>query len=82
MGLVLACLVRILHDDWSIRLGENRPDGVLKHLAAILIYDGVYVVLNVHLKLRNYSGAFSTIKQQKEVYKVSYVINYSDKKRT
>ena len=26
MGLVLACVVRILHDDWSIRLGENRPD--------------------------------------------------------
>ena len=26
----------ILHDDWSIRLGENRPDSVLKHLAAML----------------------------------------------
>ena len=36
MGLVLACVVRTLHDDWSIRLGENRPDRVLEHLAAML----------------------------------------------
>ena len=36
MGLVLACVVRILHDDWSIRLGENRTDGVRQHLAAML----------------------------------------------
>ena len=28
----------ILHDDWSIRLGENRPDRVLKHLAATLVH--------------------------------------------
>ena len=27
----------ILHDDWSIRLGENRPDRALKHLAAMLV---------------------------------------------
>ena len=26
----------ILHDDWLIKLGENRPDRVLKHLAAML----------------------------------------------
>ena len=26
----------ILHDDWSIRLGENRPDWTLKHLVAML----------------------------------------------
>ena len=26
MGLVLACVVRTLHDDWSFRLGENRSD--------------------------------------------------------
>ena len=25
----------ILHADWSIRLGENGPDSVLKHLAAM-----------------------------------------------
>ena len=36
MGLVLACAVRILHDDWPIRLGENGPDRVFKHLAAML----------------------------------------------
>ena len=36
MGLVLACMVRIVLDDWSIRLGENRPDRVLKQLAAML----------------------------------------------
>ena len=35
-GLVLASVVRILHDDWPIRLGENRPDRVLKHLSAVL----------------------------------------------
>ena len=28
----------ILHDDWLIRLGENRPDKALKHLAAMLWY--------------------------------------------
>ena len=28
-------MVRILHDDWSIRLGENRSDQPLKHLAAM-----------------------------------------------
>ena len=27
----------ILLDDWSIRLGENRTDRVLKHLAATLV---------------------------------------------
>ena len=26
----------IFHADWSIRLGENRPDRALKHLAAML----------------------------------------------
>ena len=29
-------MVRILHDDSSIRLGENRSDQTLKHLAAKL----------------------------------------------
>ena len=29
-------MVRILHDDWSIRLGENTPDQTLKHLAGML----------------------------------------------
>ena len=37
MGLVLGCMVRILHDDRSIRLGQNRPDRVLKHLVAMLL---------------------------------------------
>ena len=27
----------ILHDDWSIRLGENRPNRALMHLAAMLV---------------------------------------------
>ena len=26
----------ILHDDWSITLGENRPDGAFKHLKDML----------------------------------------------
>ena len=37
LDLVLACVVRILHDDWLSSLGENRPYSVLKHLAAMLI---------------------------------------------
>ena len=40
MGLnlaVAACVVRILHDDWSIRLGENISEQALKHLAAVLL---------------------------------------------
>ena len=37
MGLVLVFVVRILHGDWLIRLGEKRPDRALKHLAAMLI---------------------------------------------
>ena len=37
-GLVSTFVVRIWHDDWSIRLGDNRPDKVLKHLAAMLTY--------------------------------------------
>ena len=31
-------MVIILHDDWSIILGENRSDQPLKHLAAILTF--------------------------------------------
>ena len=33
----------ILHDDWSIRLGENRLDKALKHLTAILVRPRVRV---------------------------------------
>ena len=32
------CVVRMLHDDWSIRLGEKRPDQnyqPIKHLTAV-----------------------------------------------
>ena len=36
MSLALACVVIILHDDWSISLGENRLNRGLKHLAAKL----------------------------------------------
>ena len=36
MILLFAGVVRFLYDDWSIRLRENRPFRVLKHLAAIL----------------------------------------------
>ena len=27
----------ILHDDWSIRLGENRPVSIQKHVVAMLL---------------------------------------------
>ena len=29
-------MMRILHDDWSIVLGENTSDQTLKHLATVL----------------------------------------------
>ena len=29
-------MMRILHDDWSIRLGKGRSDQTLKHLATML----------------------------------------------
>ena len=38
MDLVLASVVRIRYYDWSIRLGENRPDRVLKHMATMLSF--------------------------------------------
>ena len=37
MGLALACVITILHDDWSARLGDNRLYRVLKHLTAMPI---------------------------------------------
>ena len=39
MRLALACVVIILHDDWSTKLEENRLGGALKHLAAMLYTD-------------------------------------------
>ena len=56
MGLILARVVRILHDDWSIRLGENRPDRVLKHLAAILQKLAKSLGLNPSSLLAPYPG--------------------------
>ena len=50
MSLVLACVVRIMHDNWSIRLGENRPDRALKHLAAMLYTE--------HIKTINFQGMY------------------------
>ena len=35
MDLLLARVVRILNDDWSIKLGENGSDRALKHLATM-----------------------------------------------
>ena len=45
MGQVLACVVRILHDDWSIRLGENKPDEARKHLVAMLSNSNLKVTI-------------------------------------
>ena len=42
MGLVLACVVRILCGDRSIKLGENRSDRFLKRLLAILSSNVTY----------------------------------------
>ena len=42
--------MRILHDDWSIKLGENRSGHGLKHLVAMLaILLFFYFVLLLHL---------------------------------
>ena len=35
MGLVLACVFRILHDDWSTRLGESRRDRVVHGISIL-----------------------------------------------
>ena len=35
MSIFFAYVVRILHDNWSIKSGENGPDRVLKHLVAM-----------------------------------------------
>ena len=47
MGLALACVVIILHDDWLIRSGENRLGRVLKNIwrqcyILHLIFDYLY----------------------------------------
>ena len=49
-------MIRFLHDDWSIRLGENRSDQPLKHLAAMLN-------LSFHVSLLQYQ-AISAIKER------------------
>ena len=36
----------ILHDDWSVRFGENRSERALKHLAAMLHGFRLYLYLN------------------------------------
>ena len=59
MGLALACVVVILHDDWSIRSGENRLDRVLKHLAAMLCLS-VCVVMTQTFFLRKSQESVST----------------------
>ena len=38
MGLALACVIIILHDDWSIRSRENKLNRILKHFAAMLFF--------------------------------------------
>ena len=50
LNLVSACVGRILHDDWSIRLGENRRGRVLKHLTAMLFLESINQLggLNAH----------------------------------
>ena len=40
-------MVRILRDDWSTRLGENRSDQPLKHLTAMLMRPSFSRVLSV-----------------------------------
>ena len=43
----------ILHADWPIRLGENRPDRALKHLVAMLVC--IYMCLD-RILLEAYLG--------------------------
>ena len=48
-GLVLASVVRIQHDDWPIRLGENRPDRVLKHLADMFYFAALRELMYIYI---------------------------------
>ena len=53
----------ILHDDWSIRLGENRPDRALTHLAVMLSESGLYESSTRLLKmLRKFNTGFLRLK--------------------
>ena len=56
MGLVLGCVVRILHDDWLIRSGENWPDEARKHLVAKLYVAGFYICVSACLFMQQFSA--------------------------
>ena len=50
----------ILHDDWSVRLGENRPDRALKLLAATLSVTGAFHILSLeHFIFCHWSISYS-----------------------
>ena len=63
-GLVLACVVRILHDNWLTSLRENRPDMVLKHLAVMLLH-------GLHKMYRNLASSFSIACNDKNYLKLN-----------
>ena len=60
MGLVLECVVRILYDDWSIKLQENRPDMGLKHLA----------VMHISYEIIHSSPGFLRIEENRDQHKI------------
>ena len=58
---------RILHDDWSVRLGENRSDQPFKHLADMLcnaLFDVYLEALSIlqHCELYSMTLRISVIK--------------------
>ena len=60
---------RILHDDWSISLGENRSDQPHKRLAATLTN---LVYIQKLLKIPIYKKCKKNICKQKETRKLNF----------
>ena len=52
---------RILHDDWSVRLGENGPGRVLKHLAATLGLARLGNIVAQRLKIDHVAQMYSSL---------------------
>ena len=51
----------VLHDDWLIKLGENRPDRALKHLAAVPLYANSNEPFAILLKRKHLKNLISSM---------------------
>ena len=54
-------MLSILHDDWSIRLGENRSDQILKQLVAMLCRT-IFKISIFHYSTKKREHSFSILK--------------------